>query len=70
MIGDPGAAEITIDEILGWNGYPELICQWLPAVMSGALKPAVATSWHYIGTGNRNFEITLRHNVRFSDGTP
>ncbi|GLS18455.1 hypothetical protein GCM10007874_14720 [Labrys miyagiensis] len=35
------AAEITIDEILGWNGYPELICQWLPAVMSGALKPAV-----------------------------
>jgi hypothetical protein len=32
---------ISIDDILGWNGYPELICQWLPAVMSGAVKPAV-----------------------------
>ncbi|CAM5772127.1 hypothetical protein LMIY3S_03740 [Labrys miyagiensis] len=35
------AAEISIDDILGWNGYPEMICQWLPAVMSGALKPIV-----------------------------
>jgi hypothetical protein len=31
---------ISIDDLLGWNGYPEMICQWLPAVQSG-LKPAV-----------------------------
>jgi hypothetical protein len=31
---------ISVDDLLGWNGYPEMICQWLPAVQSG-LKPAV-----------------------------
>jgi hypothetical protein len=34
-------AQISINDLLGWNGYPEMICQWLPAVMSGAIKPAV-----------------------------
>jgi hypothetical protein len=31
----------TIDDLLGWNGYPEMICQWLPAVKHDGLKPAV-----------------------------
>jgi hypothetical protein len=31
---------ISVDDLLGWNGYPEMICQWFPAVQSG-LKPAV-----------------------------
>jgi peptide/nickel transport system substrate-binding protein len=36
----------------------------------GTLAPALATSWHYVGTGNENFELTLRQDARFSDGTP
>jgi hypothetical protein len=31
---------ISVDDLLGWNGYPEMICQWFPAVQRG-LKPAV-----------------------------
>jgi hypothetical protein len=36
--GDP---ELTLAELLAWNGYPEMICQWWPAVLQGAVKPAV-----------------------------
>ena len=38
--------------------------------------PGLATSWHYLkaprgsGLANKGFELTLRHNARFSDGTP
>jgi peptide/nickel transport system substrate-binding protein len=35
----------------------------------GSFKPALATSWKY-GPGNRSFDLTLRPNVKFSDGTP
>jgi hypothetical protein len=31
---------ISVDDLLGWNGYPEMICQWFPAVQNG-LKPSV-----------------------------
>src|SRR5262249_55607586 len=33
----------------------------------------LATSWPYVATGNganKGFEFTLRHNARYSDGTP
>jgi peptide/nickel transport system substrate-binding protein len=36
----------------------------------GSISPALATSWRYVGTGNTTFELTLRHDARFSDGTP
>lgn len=36
----------------------------------GTVAPALATSWSYVGTGNETFEFTLRHDARFSDGTP
>ena len=36
----------------------------------GTVAPGLATSWHYIGTGNLNFQFTLREGARFSDGTP
>jgi hypothetical protein len=32
---------ISIDDLLGWNGYPELVCQWFPAVQRKELTPAV-----------------------------
>jgi peptide/nickel transport system substrate-binding protein len=36
----------------------------------GSLGPGLATSWHYIGKTNTDFTLTLRHDARFSDGTP
>jgi hypothetical protein len=35
-----GQRLITIEDLLGWNGYPELFCQWFPAVQKG-LRPSV-----------------------------
>jgi peptide/nickel transport system substrate-binding protein len=37
---------------------------------NGAIGPGLATSWHYIGKTNTEFTFTLRHDARFSDGTP
>ncbi len=37
----PNDAEITLADVIGWNAYPEMICQWWPAVSSGHLKPLV-----------------------------
>jgi peptide/nickel transport system substrate-binding protein len=32
--------------------------------------PALATSWKYIGKGNKTFQFTIRSGAKFSDGTP
>jgi peptide/nickel transport system substrate-binding protein len=37
---------------------------------NGVIAPELATSWHFIGTGNKEFELNLRHDAGFSDGTP
>jgi peptide/nickel transport system substrate-binding protein len=37
---------------------------------NGSLAPDLATSWHYVGSGNQTFQLTLRKDARFSDGTP
>jgi hypothetical protein len=37
----PRTAKLTLTDLIGWNAYPELICQWWPAVQSGQIKPAV-----------------------------
>ncbi len=36
---------------------------------SGKYVPDLATSWHYVGTGNTTFVLNLRPGVRFSDGS-
>jgi peptide/nickel transport system substrate-binding protein len=36
----------------------------------GSITGQLAAKFHYIGEGNKNFELTLRRNVRFSDGQP
>jgi peptide/nickel transport system substrate-binding protein len=54
---------------LGWIGnlaYDPLIYK----AADGALKPRLATSWEYVGAGNKVFELKLRPNVKFSDGSP
>ena len=41
--------------------------------LDGSIAPGLATSWQYIKTKggvNKSFEFTLRHDARFSDGTP
>ena len=37
---------------------------------SGKLQPRLALSWGYVGNSNEVFELHLRPNVRFSDGSP
>jgi peptide/nickel transport system substrate-binding protein len=36
---------------------------------NGTFSPELATSWGYVGSGEKTFQFTLRHNARFSDGT-
>jgi peptide/nickel transport system substrate-binding protein len=35
----------------------------------GTFVPDLATSWGYVGTGNKEFQLTLRQGVHFSDGS-
>lgn len=37
---------------------------------TGALEPMLATSWKYVGADKLQLAVTLRHGVKFQDGTP
>ena len=37
---------------------------------TGSYEPALAKSWKYLGSGNKEFEISLRPGAKFSDGKP
>lgn len=37
---------------------------------TGAIEPMLATSWKYLGAGHLRLALSLRHGVRFQDGTP
>lgn len=50
--------------------YLELAYEPLIKMASdGTLKPGLATSWNYVGSGNTTFELHLRDGVKFSDGS-
>lgn len=36
----------------------------------GKFVPRLATSWGYVGKGNKTFDVTLRKGAQFSDGSP
>ncbi|MFJ8113951.1 ABC transporter substrate-binding protein [Streptomyces sp. NPDC096132] len=36
----------------------------------GTVEPALAKSWEYVGSGNKELSVTLRPGVKFADGTP
>ncbi|MEN8651336.1 ABC transporter substrate-binding protein [Streptomyces sp. 21So2-11] len=36
----------------------------------GKTGPGLATKWGYVGTGNKEFEFTLRSGLKFADGSP
>lgn len=40
------------------------------AKADGSFVPALATSWQYVGEGNKEFQMSLRSDVKFADGTP
>jgi peptide/nickel transport system substrate-binding protein len=62
---DPAIFVPGIVNIYYEPAYDSLIYQ----TSSGAYQPDLATSWHYVGTGNKEFQLTIRNGVRFSDGT-
>jgi peptide/nickel transport system substrate-binding protein len=63
---NPTLAAIAVPvEWYGNLAYAPLIVQ----DANGQLSPGLALSWQYLGTGNTTFEMTLRPNVRFSDGS-
>jgi peptide/nickel transport system substrate-binding protein len=35
----------------------------------GTYQPGLATRWGFVGNGNQNFELTVRKDVKFADGT-
>lgn len=37
---------------------------------NGKVTAGLATKWGYVGTGNTEFEFTLRKGLKFADGTP
>src|SRR5262249_31188764 len=74
----PSAAKPTL--VIGWplccflnpmgGAFVDLSYEpLLWATPTGALRPGLATSWS-VSPGNQAITMTLRTNVRFSDGTP
>jgi peptide/nickel transport system substrate-binding protein len=52
---------------------PMLTLEYQPLIAkdaNGNYIPSLATSWGYVGTGNATYQVTLRHDARFSDGEP
>ena len=37
---------------------------------TGKIIPGLATSWHYVGSGNKEFVMNIRQGAKFSDGEP
>ena len=70
-IGVP-APPLTLNPVTGvpalymYFDYDPLIYE----ASNGSLVPDLATSWHYVGSGNTTFELTLRSGVKFQDGSP
>lgn len=64
-LNPPQAAIAVPVQFYGNLAYEPLIVQ----DVNGAFSAGLATSWHYVGTGNTTFEMQLRPNVRFSDGS-
>ena len=58
------------------GGGPQRMVQWFayePLIRSnpdGSYAPGLAESWEYVGEGNEVFEVTLRSDATFADGTP
>ena len=64
---DPGKAAIDASDAV----YEELAYEPLINLANGpTYLPGLATSWKYVGSGNKEFVLTIRSGAKFSDGTP
>lgn len=69
-IAYPYAANVGLNPALGPWPVDDMAYDGLTYVKpSGKIVPALATSWKYVGKARRDFVITLRKGVRFSDGS-
>ncbi|MFI9100650.1 ABC transporter substrate-binding protein [Streptomyces fildesensis] len=62
---DPAKANVGSDNWFVNLAYDTVLRQG----QDGKTGPALATKWGYVGTGNREFDFTLRDGVKFADGT-
>lgn len=65
----PGTLDpATINQAAQW--YVDLAYSPLIQTSSdGSLRPGLATKWGYVGSGNTEFQLTLREGVKFADGS-
>jgi len=62
---DPAKNGADFQQIVQWLAYEPLIRM----NSDGTFSPALAESWGYVGDDNTVFEITLRDDIQFADGT-
>lgn len=66
----------TLDPTTGTQGsdYPYLNYVFDSLIQingqTGALEPMLATSWKFVGADKLELDVSLRHGVKFQDGTP
>lgn len=63
---NPGKDGNGGQNIVQWLAYEPLI----RANSDGTYSPGLATKWSYVGTDNQAFEMTIRTDAKFADGTP
>ncbi|WP_157839073.1 ABC transporter substrate-binding protein [Streptomyces flavidovirens] len=63
---DPAKANVGSDNWFVNLAYDTVLRQG----RNGKVSAGLATTWGYIGTGNTDFEFTLRQGLKFADGTP
>lgn len=63
---DPGKNGNGGQNIVHWLSYEPLIRH----NSDGTFSPGLATEWGYVGEGNQAFEMTIRTEAKFADGTP
>lgn len=63
---NPGANGNGGQNIVQWLAYEPLI----RVESDGTYSPGLATSWEYVGAGNTRFDMKIRTDAVFADGTP
>lgn len=71
-----GTPPVSLDTLKAATGIPgtwfetPAYAAVLTKDAKGDIKPGLAKSWGYVGSGNTDFEFTLRPGLKFADGTP
>jgi len=60
---NPATGDPAYGSLYQWAYDPLIVMQ-----PDGTFAPGLAEKWGYVGTGNKEYEITLRDGVKFSDG--